>query len=178
MNTKTWLAIAVVTPIAVVVGYTASRVLVERQHARDARRAALVALDHALPSDAATAMVSRQSADGLTERTMMTEFVSAVGHWFAETVYAKALKRQEALGLPMWPITPESVLVKSGELTLGVVRLRIEGITPVALIFGIVGDEMIRVHCFSRDGNVSITSGPCDETIKQVFGASIDQVPN
>jgi hypothetical protein len=122
------------------------------------------------------AVVSRQSADGVTDSQIDVAFADALGEWLAERTYVNAVKIAQEQGRTAEVVKPqpETVIVERGGRRFVVTRMRVGAYTPIASIFGIQGDEAVRVSCFGSDtSNVTISSGSCDDEVRRVFGTSI-----
>ena len=168
------LGIVVVIPVARYVGRAAG----EAQNNRDATSQAVA---NSAGSPAVLATVTRQDAEGVTEADFSPEFLQNLGDWVEQRTAANAKKHWDAAGVPedQRSLSNESVFVEAGPHKLAVVRLRIGETTPNAIIAGVVGTEMVRVMCFNSDGaDVQITSGPCDDKIREAFGASMNPLRN
>ncbi|MFM9976926.1 MAG: hypothetical protein ACKVOP_02615 [Sphingomonadaceae bacterium] len=159
----------VVVPVA---GYL-GRTMGEAQNLREAPQ-------QTANSEVATnvvAMVTRQDADGVTEADFTPEFLTNLGNWIQERTAANAKKHWDAAGVPESDrtLSNESVYVQAGSHKLAVVRIRMGATTPNAVIAGVVGPEMVRVTCLDSSGaNVQLTSGPCDEKVREAFGTSMN----
>lgn len=167
------LGMAIVVPVAKYVGRTAG----EAANERDASQRMMAArLDPQIKT-----MVSRQDAQGVTEADLSPEFLKNIEAWTLERINVNAKKHWDAAGVPEGErnVSAESVYVSTGSHKLAIIRMRIGDVTPQATIFGIVGSEAVRVTCVDPTlGNVTVTSGPCAEKIRETFGESINPMGN
>ena len=127
------------------------------------------------------AIITRQDAEGVTEADFSPDFLQNLGDWIEERTVANAKKHWDAANVPeaSRKLSNESVYVQAGPHKLAVVRIRIGDTTPNATIAGIVGTEMVRVGCIDGGGeSVLLTSGPCDDRIREAFGTSMNPLTN
>jgi hypothetical protein len=74
----------------------------------------------------------------------------------------------------MRDITGESTIVERYGHRFAVVRIRLGDSTPNATIVGISGNEVVKIACVNRSGaDVTVTDGPCDAKIREVFSAPV-----
>jgi hypothetical protein len=76
---------------------------------------------------------------------------------------------------PKFEINASSVYVTVQGLKLAVVKLKIESTNQV-FIYGIKGDELLRVLCISQTKKtIPISYGKCGEAIKKVYGVDVSK---
>lgn len=165
-NYKSWIwamiAMLLVVPIAQFIGKFAG----EAQNAGERPRSR-----DSAPSEVKV-LVSRQSADGITESQFDQTFLDNLTSWTVERTEANSRKHLDAANAEANEpkLTGEAVYLERYGHKLAIVRLRLGTITPMATIVGIKGAELVRVLCTtSAPENVAITSGPCDAKLKEVF---------
>ena len=123
------------------------------------------------------AMVTRESAEGGTEDQMDQEFLSKLEQLQLERIRTKTERVRQSQGLPFDPtaMTAEGVFVEAGGRRLAITRFKILDVTFGAEIVGIIGDEAIRVFCFTDEpADLIITRGPCNDKVQEAFGVSLD----
>ena len=167
MTGKQWaltiVGMLVVIPVAQLLGKS----LAEAQNARDASQV--------IPKPAFTdteVVVSRQPADGITEANFDQAFLANLQSWVVERTMANAQKYLDAANVPqsMRDFTGESTLIERYGHRLAVVRVRVGESTPNATVVGISGNELVKIGCINRSGaDVTVTDGPCDSKIREVF---------
>jgi hypothetical protein len=180
---RKWLGFSVLLIIVNVGAEQFGRIAAERQNTRDASNLQSMAASHGLSKTGPDsepeiiALVTTQPSDGVTEAQLDNDFLDGFGRWVAERHYANAVKHQQMEGgLPILPVTPESVFVHIGKRKLVIVRLRTEGVTPFATILGIEGENIVRVTCISRTmRDIPISFGPCGAKVKETFGELTNQ---
>ena len=122
-------------------------------------------------------IVSHQAADGVSEADFDQHFLTNLESWVVERTLANAEKYFDSALVPenLRKVSGESIYVDQYGHRLAVVRIRIGGTNPNATIFGVLGDELIRIGCFDRSGaNVAIMDGPCSEKIEEIFGDPLE----
>ena len=120
-------------------------------------------------------IVSRQDAEGVTQKDLDLEALKKLEAYTLETVRKRTKDNQVAEGLPPTDMnfTAESVYVESGGLKLAVIRIRNDYLFAVT-VMGIVGKELIRVGCLRPSPErIPIASGQCAEKINEVFNITI-----
>ena len=121
-------------------------------------------LAEAKASATVTALVTRQSSDGVTVENFDQQFLDNLGAWLAGRVNSKD---------PGQSHVPEGVYLEVGGKKLAVIRLRTHGVTPNVSITGIEGDQVVRVTCVSDMlFDVPVTTGQCADKINEAFGVS------
>ncbi len=119
-------------------------------------------------------VVSRQASEGITEADFSQQFLTNLEAWTIERTTANAKKYWDAASISEKDarLSGESVFIERFGHQLAVIRIKIGGTTPAATIVGVKGDEIFRITCVDRSGrSVSVTAGPCDEKIREVFSA-------
>jgi hypothetical protein len=122
-----------------------------------------------------SAAVTRQPSDGYTAEQIDAEAAARIGEYFAKRVYEEASRYLEERGeAGLEQPTSETVFLEVDGKRLGVTRLHSDGNVGVVLVFGIVGDEFVRVQCMSRSmSRIPLSRGPCREKLQEAFGVSI-----
>lgn len=111
-----------------------------------------------------TAVSTRQSSEGVTAAQMDQAFLDRLGQ------YLEARSNQDG----PHAYQHEGVYLEIGGRKLAVVRLRTQGVTPIAYIAAVQDGELVRVGCVSNVlANVPVTSGPCADKIKEAFGVGL-----
>jgi hypothetical protein len=122
-------------------------------------------------------LVSRQDAEGVTQKDFSLEFLKVLETYSVERVKKLTTDNLAAQGLPPTAMnhTAESNYVEIEGLKLAVIRIRSDYAFAVT-VMGIVGKELIRVNCL-RAGpspeSIPIASGQCAEKINEVFKIKI-----
>ncbi len=118
-------------------------------------------------------LVARQPSEGITEADFSPTYLKILETWTVEGTVANAKKYWDAASVPddQRVLSGESLYIEHGKHKLAIVRIRLEDSTPNAVIFGVVGDELVRIACVKKGkGNVTISDGPCYAKIMEVFG--------
>lgn len=176
LSWKQWvlllLAIPVVNQISSYIGGSAGRYVSER----DASVATPSTSGSQSLPPAIRVVVASQDAQGVTARDMDINFLHRLEQHTVESIKEKVRKGRAAQGYsgPDIELTPESVFVEAGANNLAVIRLHGSDNSFSVFVLGIVGNELKKVVCTrSYPEPIPITSGPCGEKVKEVFGAMI-----
>lgn len=124
---------------------------------------------------ALTVLTSSQDAEGTTQDDLDLTFLKLLEAWVVERVRARANEYLVSSGQPPSAarLEAESLYVDAGPRRLAIIRLRGDGIREV-FITGIVGPELRRVVCmWESEESISVSYGPCGDTIAEFFGARI-----
>ena len=167
MTGKQWtisfVGMLLVIPVAQFLG----RSLAEVQNEREANQSFAKS-----PFSETEVIVSRQPSEGITEANFNQDFLTNLESWVVERTKANATKYWDAAKVPqsMRNVSGEGTLVERYGHRFAVIRVRAADQTPNATIVGIEGDEFIKIGCVNRSGSdVTITDGPCDAKIREVF---------
>lgn len=166
------LAIPVVNQIASYIGGSAGRYVSEREVSV---ATPLTSMSQAQPPTIRV-IASSQDAQGVTVRDMDSNFLHRLEQHTVESIKDKVRKGRAAQGYsgPDIELNPESVFVEAGANKLAVIRLRGSDNSFSVFLLGIVGSELRKVVCTRTNPDpIPITSGPCGEKVKDVFGAMI-----
>lgn len=121
-------------------------------------------------------IVSSQDAEGVTSNQMDIPFLRRLEQHTITSIKEKVRKSRAAKGYsgPDLELQAESVFVEAGSNKLAVVRLRGSDNSFSVFLVGIVGNELRKIACTRPHPDpIPITSGPCSEKVKEVFGAGI-----
>lgn len=121
-------------------------------------------------------IVSRQDAEGVTEADFSPEFLKNLEAWTHQRTIANAEKHWDALNVPESAriVSVEGVYVEAGGKKFAVLRTRTNNIAPSAVVVGVLGSDLVRIGCVvEAEQDVQISSGPCNEKVKEVFGVSL-----
>jgi hypothetical protein len=112
-----------------------------------------------------------ESSYGVTEDQMGADYLDAIGRAVVENLTNLALKAEQNGGPKAPPFTPESSYQVISGKKLGVIMIRSQGSTSMAVIIGIDKQELIKVSCLNKKkgGDIVITTGKCRDEINKAF---------
>ena len=122
-----------------------------------------------------TVLVSRQDSEGVTQDQMDLEFLANLEKYTLERVKTIVADHYESRGEkpPSLGIKPESNYIELGDSKLAILRFFEGEKSNSVYVFGIIGNEMVRVLCASKSKyRVEITTGECGAKISEVFRVS------
>ena len=132
---------------------------------------------HAADRNEITVFTSSQTSDGMTQDDLNMEMLTAIELTTTNKFKEKMVDIMIADGIkqPKFEINASSVYVTVQGLKLAVVKLKIESTNQV-FIYGIKGDELLRVLCISQTKKtIPISYGKCGEAIKKVYGVDVSK---
>ena len=138
---------------------------------------ALIMPSYAADSSEITVLTGSQTADGMTQDDLNMEMLAAIELTTKNKLKEKMVDVMIADGIkqPKFEVNASSVYVTVQGLKLAVVKLKIENTNQV-FIYGIKGDELLRVGCLSlTKKTIPISYGKCGEAIKKVYGVDISK---
>lgn len=127
------------------------------------------------PAPQVTVMVNRQSSDGVKQDHMNQKFLDNFESYTKEKIVEKIENHYKSrnINVPTLNIKAESNYIVLGSTKLAIVRVFEGARSNSAMILGIIGDELVRVGCFSESAyQVEVSSGECGEKIEQTYGVS------
>jgi hypothetical protein len=115
-----------------------------------------------------------ESSYGVTEDQMGADYLDAIGKAVVENLTNLALKAEQNGGPKAPPFTSEGTYEVMSGKKLGVIKIRSQGRTPMAVIIGIDKQELIKVSCLNKEngGDIVITTGKCRDEINKAFKLS------
>jgi hypothetical protein len=115
-----------------------------------------------------------ESSYGVTEDQMGADYLDAIGKRVVENLTNLALKAEQNGGPKAPPFTSEGTYEVMSGKKLGVIKIRSQGRTPMAVIIGIDKQELIKVSCLNKEkgGDIVITTGKCRDEINKAFKLS------
>jgi hypothetical protein len=110
-----------------------------------------------------------EPANGLTKADMNAEFLQALKENWAESYRQSVPDKKIDFGLSF-----ESRYVDYPAQRLAIIELRLNKVAVGASVFGIIGDNLVRVVCLDRVGDpIDLNSGECGQKIRDVFGVTV-----
>lgn len=138
---------------------------------------ALLMPSHAADRNEITVFTSSQTADGMTQDDLNMEMLATIELMTKNKLTEKmvAFMIDDGIKQPKFEVNASSVYVTVQGLKLAVVKLKIENTNQV-FIYGIKGDELLRVGCISQTKKtIPISYGKCGEAIKKVYGVDVSK---
>jgi hypothetical protein len=122
-------------------------------------------------------MVSTQTSHGFTEERLNEAWLDEFAGYSEGRIATLATPKWDEMGVPQAQRTvkAEPVIVDVSGRKLGVIRFRIDQVTPMAMIVGFQNGEFLRVVCINDSaGDVPVLTGACGAKLSEVFNIKLD----
>lgn len=126
------------------------------------------------------AMVTVQSAQGVTNADLDQTGLKNLETWVVNTIIKKSKSKYAELGHDPNSFNPKveasSVYVTINGKKLAIIKVNENNSVRGVTIMGIKGDELHRVNCIRYSNHdIPVWSGECGKKIQEVFGVAIQQ---